>query len=358
MTATPDAAPGPADVVAAHRLIKDLFSPRPWCYWRELFLSGSAAWAALLVAILSESPALMTAAGSLAVLFWYRNAAMIHELTHQGTTAIPGFHRAWNLVIGLAWMLPSVMYEGVHNGHHKKTTYGTANDPEYLPLAGKPWAIVRYLAFSIVIFPALLARFLLGAPLSWLVLPLRRFLIRSASSYAINLGYQRTMSAAERRRLVRWECAILVAWWPPIALTLAGELPWKWLACWYAVFTIVLFVNRVRMLTAHHFALDGRLPVNHLDQFADSVDMPAGWWAELWAPLGMRFHALHHLFPTLPFHSLRPAYERLVGKLPADSFYHGSTGRGLFSSLKAIATGAKSHPEHNAVEYRNGIAHE
>ena len=39
MTATPHASPGPADVVAAHRLIKDLLAPRPWCYWRELLLS-------------------------------------------------------------------------------------------------------------------------------------------------------------------------------------------------------------------------------------------------------------------------------------------------------------------------------
>jgi fatty acid desaturase len=109
----------------------------------------------------------------------------------------------------------------------------------------------------------------------------------------------------------------------------------KWLAIWYAIYTAVLFVNRVRMLTAHHFALDGT-PTDHLGQFADSIDTPSGWWAELWAPLGMRFHALHHLFPTLPFHNMRPAYERLMGKLPADSFYRAATGRGLLASLRGI----------------------
>jgi mannose-6-phosphate isomerase-like protein (cupin superfamily) len=66
------------------------------------------------------------------------------------------------------------------------------------------------------------------------------------------------------------------------------------------------------MLAAHRFASDGR-PRDHLGQFADSIDTPAGWWAALWAPLGLRFHALHHLFPTLPFHNLRPAYRRLRG---------------------------------------------
>ena len=327
-----------AEVVAAYRAVKDLFAPRAWCYWREVIFTGVAAWAALLTLVISDNPWVMSAAGLFAVVLWYRGAAMIHELTHQRHDEIRGFHLAWNLVYGVAWLLPSVMYEGVHSDHHKKTTYGTANDPEYLPLAGKPWAIFKYLAFSAVVFPSLMLRFLIGAPLSWIVPPLRRLLVGSASSYAINLGYVRTMDAAERRRLVRWEAAILLAWWPPLVLTLLGELPWKWLVCWYAVYTVVLFVNRVRMLTAHHFALDGE-PVDHLRQFADSVDTPAGWWAELWAPLGMRYHALHHLFPTLPFHNMRAAYVRLIATLPPDSFYRDSTGRGLVPSLREIVAG-------------------
>jgi fatty acid desaturase len=339
MSATSVASPGPADVIAAHHLIKDLFAPRPWCYWRELLVTGPAAWAALLAAIVADSPWITIAAGILAVAMWYRIAAMVHELTHQGPREIPGFHRAWNLAVGIAWLLPSIMYEGVHTGHHKKTTYGTADDPEYLPLAGRPWAIARYLAFSFVIFPGLLGRFLVAAPLSWCLPSLRRLLIRSASSYVINLGYARAMSAGERRRLFIWECTILAAWWPPIALTFAGVLSIKWLVVWYAVYTSVLFVNRVRMLTAHHFALPGD-PTDHLGQFADSIDTPGGWWAELWAPLGMRFHALHHLFPTLPFHNMRPAYERLIAALPADSFYRRSTGRGLVPTLRQITRGA------------------
>jgi fatty acid desaturase len=129
-----------------------------------------------------------------------------------------------------------------------------------------------------------------------------------------------------------------------VILTLTGELHWKWLVCWYAVYTVILLVNRVRMLTAHHFALDGK-PVSHLVQFADSVDTPAGWWAELWAPLGMRYHALHHLFPTLPFHSMRPAYDRLTARLPAGSFYHAATGRGLIPSLREIVSGSNRNPQ-------------
>jgi len=331
---------GPADIVAAHRIIRDLFTPSPWRYWMELLVTGSAAWSAILVAACAGSPIVITLAVLAAVVLWYRALAMIHELTHQRHEQLPGFSLAWNLVIGVAWFLPSIMYEGVHAGHHKKTTYGTANDPEYLPLAGRTGAVLRYLGFSFVIFPGLMLRFLVGAPLSWVIPPLRRLLIRSASSYVINLAYVRRMSQAERRRLFAWECVILLAWWPPLVLTLLGELSWQWLAVWYVVFTVAALVNRTRMLAAHHFATEGH-STDYLGQFADSIDNPSGWWAELWAPLGMRYHALHHLFPTLPFHNLRRAYWRLVANLPADSFYHRSHGRGLFWALARLLRAAR-----------------
>jgi fatty acid desaturase len=314
-----------ADIRAAHLLVKDLFAPDARRYWAELVLTGGAAWAAFLAAVAAGSPAVVACAWGLAVALWYRAAAMVHELTHQRPEAIPGFHLAWNLVVGVAWLLPSVMYEGVHGAHHKKTTYGTAADPEYLPLAGRRGAVLWYLAQSFLIGPIALVRFLVGAPLSWVVPPLRRLLVRSASSYVINIGFVRRMPHAERRRLVRWECVILIAWWPPVALALAGELSWRWLAVWYATYSAVLLVNRVQMLSAHRFVSTGG-PTDHMGQFADSVDIPSGWWA----PLGMRYHALHHLFPTLPFHSTGTAYRRLVESLPADSFYHRSRGRGLF----------------------------
>jgi fatty acid desaturase len=197
--------------------------------------------------------------------------------------------------------------------------------------------VAAYLTSGVLIAPLLLIRFLIAAPISWLIPPLRRGLIRAGSTFAASPWYRRTMSAAERRRLFAWEGVILLAWWPPVALTLAGVLPWRWLLCWYATYTVVLFVNRLRILASHRFTSDG-CPTDHLGQFADSIDTPGGWWAEVWAPLGLRYHALHHLFPTVPFHNLRTAYDRLVAHLPADSFYHEATGRGLLRTLRELVT--------------------
>ena len=57
-----------------------------------------------------------------------------------------GFRLVWNLLVGIPLLVPSFMYEGVHNQHHAKRYYGTVNDPEYLPLAlMKPWTLPVFL---------------------------------------------------------------------------------------------------------------------------------------------------------------------------------------------------------------------
>lgn len=143
--------------------------------------------------------------------------------------------------------------------------------------------------------------------------------------------------------MVIWEMVILAVWWPPLVLTITGILPWRWLLCWYVIFTGTTFVNRFRMLAAHRFVSDGKIQ-DHLAQFRDSIDIPGAWWTELWAPLGLRYHALHHLFPTLPFHNMGTAYRRLTAQLPVSSFYHSSRAAGLIPALGALVRAMPSLP--------------
>ncbi len=60
----------------------------------------------------------------------------LHPRSHpyQAFSAVPGFRFGFNAVIGVPMLVPSYMYEGVHNLHHARTRYGTDQDPEYLPL--------------------------------------------------------------------------------------------------------------------------------------------------------------------------------------------------------------------------------
>ena len=73
---------------------------------------------------------------------------------------MPGFRLGWNVLVGVPMMVPSFMYEGVHNLHHARTRYGTVEDPEYLPLAlMKPWTLPLFLLVSLLAPIALLFRF-------------------------------------------------------------------------------------------------------------------------------------------------------------------------------------------------------
>jgi len=328
--------PGLAEVRKAASLLKDLFAPDPRRYWIELACTGTLAWAAAILAVAGIGGTWGTVASvAVSSLLWHRASVLVHELAHQPHHAIPGVHLAWNVLIGIPWMFPSVFYEGVHSCHHRRTTYGTAEDPEYLQLAGRPWFLCGYIASALVLFPLLAVRFLILTPLSWASPRLQRLLFQYGSSYVINPRFARQTVARERHQLFLWGVIVAVAWWTAIAVTVAGKASWRWLLIWYAIHSGASLVNRLRMMTAHHFRSGGH-STDLIGQVRDSIDHPSGWWAEVWAPVGLRYHALHHLFPTLPFHAMRTAYRRLNTSLPQDSMYRSCTEAGWSTTAREL----------------------
>ena len=73
-----------------------------------------------------------------------------------------------------------------------------------------------------------------------------------------------------------------------------------------------------------------------MGQLIDSIDTPGRFWTELWAPVGLRYHALHHYFPGIPYHGLPEAYTRLVGTLPLATEYRKMSSPSLPYSLRAL----------------------
>lgn len=324
------------DHTAAQRLVSSLHEPCPAVYWTDLLVTAAIAWPALAAAIWMRSPWGRLAALTIATCALYRGLCFIHELTHLRERSLPGFETVWNVLFGVPMLIPSLAYVGVHQNHHRPATYGTEQDPEYQPFAGSPGRIAVF-ALQGVLLPLLLAvRFLLLAPVA-LVLPgFHRNLLERASSFSFNPQYRRDVSQALIRKATRWEVTILGSWAAVGVLLSWRVLPWRVLVLWYAVSATVSVVNSLRTLGAHRYTSDGE-PMDRAGQIEDSIDTPGGWWTELWAPVGLRYHALHHYFPGIPYHNLGQAYRRLMESLPTDSAYRGVTSPALLASLESLA---------------------
>ncbi len=323
---------------AASELTRDLTAPKPSVYWADFLASTVIGYVALFGAIFADSTALAIAAAFISVLALYRAGSFIHELTHIKHAAVPGFRFVWNAFIGIPLLVPSFMYEGVHNLHHARTRYGTAEDPEYLPLARmKPWTVPFFVVVSALAPIALLFRYAVLAPLSALIPPLRTIVVERYSGLVINPDFRRRMSEGELRRnwIVQETAASLWA----IALLSAvvtGVIPLNAFLIALGIASGTIVLNQVRTLVAHLWDNDGGV-LTVTAQFLDSVNVPPpALLPALWAPVGLRYHAIHHLLPGLPYHALGEAHRRLSAALPVESYYHQGNYKGLPSLVSRL----------------------
>jgi fatty acid desaturase len=316
---------------AAASLTRDLNVPRSSIYWIDMFGSALLGYAALFGAIIVTPAWLAIGCGVVAILALYRAGSFIHELTHIKKGAVKGFRFTWNLIVGVPLLIPSFMYEGVHNQHHAKRYYGTVEDPEYLPLAlMRPWTLPVFLVVAALAPVGMLIRFGILAPLSLLSPTLRRLVVGRYSGLQINPKFVRPRPEGEFARDWAWQEAAASIWAIALVTMVAtGVIPLRDFLIFLAVSSGVMFLNQVRTLVAHLWENDGE-PMSVTAQFLDSVNVPPpATLPTLWAPVGLRYHALHHLLPGVPYHNLGQAHRRLCRELDASSVYHESTHRYL-----------------------------
>lgn len=318
---------------AAVELTRDIAEARAAIYWPDMLVSAALGYGALAAAILLTNPWLAAAAGLVAALALYRALLFIHELTHIHKDALPGFRTAWNLLVGIPLLTPSFMYEGVHTLHHARTRYGTGDDPEYLPLAlMKPASLPTFALMAMLLPPGLLLRSAVLVPLGAAIPPLRKLVWERVSSLSINPAFRRRPPEGAFARMVFWQELGASVW----AITaLAASFAWSWrpLLIAMAVISVTAVLNQIRTLVAHLWVNEGE-PMTVTAQFLDSVNVPPPVpFAALWAPVGLRYHATHHLLPSMPYHSLAEAHRRISGHLGAGSTYENANYAGLWPLL-------------------------
>jgi fatty acid desaturase len=360
----PRTALGEFSLAEARRIVGDFFKPNPWIYWTDFLASWSIAMVSFALVQHPDRITLNTAwhwpltIGLFLVssLLMYRCSLFIHELVHIRADEFTAFRFVWNLLCGIPFLIPSFVYY-THIDHHRRKHYGTHEDGEYIPLSNMPtWQILFYLSQCLVIPIAAVFRWGVLTPLSWISPGIRDWVHQHASSMIMDPKYIRPLPTPKVRRMMRLqEVGCFAVVWFLIGRMLINygiffdrPLSPMFLVQVYLSGVFIVTINALRTLGAHRWTSHGG-EMTFVEQMVDSVNYPYNpLVGGLWAPVGLRFHALHHIFPTMPYHALAEAHRRLMRDLPADSPYRRTEARTLTGSIVALWGRAKASGAANA----------
>jgi fatty acid desaturase len=320
------------------RLVRDLHRPRANIYWTDLLCCSAASLTGFYLsmpfpdAILQGSP-LAIAGFVIAVFALYRASYFNHELAHHANR-LPGFTIGWNVLVGIPLLIPSFLYSD-HRNHHSVGGFGTDDDVEYFPPSLRGLRGGAALLLACFLLPVVyIARFSVLLVAAWVSPRVRRWVdVRASSLGILGLSRRAPPTAKERRvwRIQELACASYLLLNGILLLT--GAIPLITVLHFYSILVALLVLHGIRIIVGHRYESEGN-PRNRLDQVLDSYNFSGNRAATtLLAPLGFNLHALHHLFPNIPYHNMPEAHRRISAALPKDSLYHAVEAPSYFAEV-------------------------
>ncbi len=336
------------ELYEARRLVADLRTPNPRIFWTDLAITVLLTWSAIVTGALATSMWTIAGATLIAGLALTRALLFVHEITHARQGTLPWFRFAWNAVVGIPLLAPSYIYETVHIDHHRVNVYRTVGDPEHAP-DEKSLFMRCFVALvgSLVLPLILLVRWLVLAPLSMFDAGLRTWVERHLSGLTTNRKYEPTRPSKKARRHAQLAEIACFVWAITLVVLVAfGVIPMQGVIVAMLAISIAMAVTDLRGEILHRFNDEGSFGTLER-QVRDSVNIPHnGPMTWLLMPLGIAYHALHHLDMSIPYHNMREAHERLMRHLPKSSLYVRSTTDGILTAtLDAISDDAKHRAE-------------
>lgn len=325
-------------------IIRPLLRANPWIYWGDLLGSAAAAYGLMYVSMgyAFNSP-FRWIYFILAGFFVNRGLYFMHEVVHQSKN-LKGFKIAQNLLFGFVFKYPVYIHEP-HHHHHRASSYGTDQDPEYDSewIRKGVWHYLIAIPLALL-FPCIqMVRFgLLPAFYPLMPKKARLSIYRHASTFALNPNYKRPLpSPAETKEWLFQDLACASFNILALSLVLAGHFSIENFLTLQLFSSFFFFCNFFRALVAHRYSSEGE-KMSFENQIKDSISIPASITDFLWAPVGLKYHSLHHYFPSIPYHNLKKAHELL---LHADANLYLATLEGSFPSALQKAMSSKPPKE-------------
>ena len=315
----------------------NFFEINPAKYWFDLVLCTVMAYTSATIYLVAPLFSWVQIVAFPFAVFWlYRGNSMVHEVSHLGKKQFRGFGCGWNILLGIPTLFPSTFFTCHHRDHHSGRYYGTPQDPEYIVNVFKPGSILStaFYVLHLATYPLYVFVRFLFAPISYLNPRWRDFTLRRLSSFTLNWNYERNLTRLDRKTFAIVEfCCFVRAWLIPLGVFL-GLSDWTRMPLMYLLAITILAANQMRFFADHHFESHGEKMSMH-DHIADSCNYSkSDFLTWLFFPFAIRFHALHHLFPTIPYHNLSAAHQYLIDNLPEHSFYHKLDQPGWWHTAK------------------------
>jgi fatty acid desaturase len=323
-------------------LIKEFNQPNSLIFWSDFIFSTLVTNTCIVAAVKFQNFSIaQLACIFIGCLFMFRSFVFVHEAFHL-RKRLPSFSIGYNILFGFLHKLPLYFYYP-HRDHHSAKTYGTLGDPEYDTVSDKPAASLLLGFVTMALFPVFLTvRFgFVPALLPFIGKRGRDWVFRNASTLVMNLNYQRSEPTPQERRdwyLQDAGCFIYNSVF--FALMAAQILPWKLFWVWFIVTWLTYTLNFYRVLVSHSY-LSGFKPTSQKQQVLDSwtITGPAVL-NEWWCPVGLRYHALHHMYPSIPYHNMGKAHRKLLKALPSDHPYRFGLKKSYFAGITQLIKNA------------------
>lgn len=340
-------------VPTLNKAILDLTQINAKKFWVYLLSATIIGWSALFTLTLAESLTIWTKVllYLTATVALFHASAFTHELAHIKAGEMKLFRFMWNALVGCPLSIPEFIYGPNHLVHHGKK-YGTIDDSEYVPFTKTGVAgILAFVGFSSVLVFQGVVRFMVLAPLSFIVPGFRKVVLKNFSFMGMKFQFQRELST-DKRELRLWALADLGACmylWGFTALMISGVLPWTFAIYWTATIAGFAFLNAIRTIGGTHFYQSrGETTIKWTEQQFDSIDIVGGGiLTKLFFPVGTQHHLTHHLFPRIPYHNLAKARKRLEQHFPQNSFYFQNSYQSMWKAWGDVWKAATSPITHD-----------